>query len=164
MTSQSGKRVRSRTGIRLLISGVAAGTTVLAGAPAALAFLLTGSVNPSGWGWDNLSARLSACTSTAGVSGVLGCRRSVQATYVSEGMPEEHRKGRRIIVYVPVAEPPAAALPHRPHASPASTNTLRTARTPAAEPSRAQPPHPAPSPDRHDHGHEHDTEGDGAHD
>src|SRR3981081_1006792 len=118
MTSASGKGNRSRGGIRLLISGVAAGTTVLAGAPAALAFLLTGSVNPSAWAWDNLSARLSACTSAAGVSGVLGCRRSAQVTYVAAGAPLEHRKGPRIIVYMPVAQPPPPARPHRPRASP----------------------------------------------
>jgi hypothetical protein len=158
MTPQSGKGARSRGDIRLLISGVAAGTTVLAGAPAALAFLLTGSVNPSAWAWDNLSARLSACTSAAGVSGVLGCRRSAQVTYVSAGAPVEHRKGRRIIVYMPVAEPPPPARPHRPHASPPSTHGVRTAATPAAEPTRAQPAHPSPSPARHD------KEGDGQND
>jgi hypothetical protein len=151
MTPQSGRGARSRGGIRLLISGVAAGTTVLAGAPAALAFLLTGSVNPSAWGLDNLSARLSACTSAAGVSGVLDCRRSAQVTYVAVGAPEEHRKGRRVIVYMPVAEPPASSPPHRARPSPRSTHALRTPGTPAVEPSRAQPPHPSPSPARHEH-------------
>jgi hypothetical protein len=160
MTSASGKGNRSRTGIRLLISGVAAGTTVLAAAPAAFAFLLTGSVDPAAWGWDNLSARLSACTAATGVSGILGCRPSAQASYVFAATPEEHRKGRRIIVYMPVAEPPASARPLRPRPTPRSTHSLRTAATPAAEPSGAQPAHPSPSPVRQ----EHEKEGDGGHD
>jgi hypothetical protein len=156
----SGKGTRSRARIRLLISGVAAGTTVLAASPAALAFLLTGSVDPAAWGWDNLSARLSACTAATGVSGILGCRPSAQASYAFAAAPEEHRKGRRIIVYMPVSDPPPSARPLRPRPTARSTRSLWTAATPAAAPSQAQPAHPSPSPARQ----EREKEGDGGHD
>jgi hypothetical protein len=140
---------RRAAGGRILLAGVAAGTTLFAGAPAVLAFLATGSTSPTAWSWDTVTTRLAACNSATGLHGLLDCR-PAKAMYTAIGAPEEHRKGRRILVRVPAAEPPASI---RPVASPSSPRTKSAVRKPAAQapqPTPTQGSRPSPSPRRED--------------
>jgi hypothetical protein len=149
---------RKAAGGRVLLAGVAALTTVFASAPAVLAFLATGSTSPTAWSWDTVTSRLAACTSSTGLHGLLECR-PAPAMYVATGLPDEHRKGRRIVVRVPVAEPATAVLPV---AARSSTQRKATAGKPAAgKPAATAPPkapqtapaqrsRPSPSPPRED--------------
>src|ERR1700730_18877632 len=98
---------RKAAGGGVSLAGPAALTTLFAPAPAVLAFLATGSTSPTAWSWDTVTSRLAACTSSTGLHGLLECR-PAPVMYVATGLPEEHRKGRRIVVRVPVAEPATA--------------------------------------------------------
>lgn len=144
---------RRAAGGRVLLAGVAALTTIFASAPAVLAFLATGSTSPTAWSWDTVTTRLAACTSSTGLHGLLECR-PAKAMYVAAGVPEEHRKGRRIVVRVPVAEPPTAV-----HSVSARSSTQRkaasgkpaaTALQPSQQLAPTERPRPSPSPRRED--------------
>jgi hypothetical protein len=152
-----------RSSVRLLLAGVATGTVVLAGAPAALAFALTGNPNPMAWRWDDVTTRLSSCTSRGGVGAVLNCR-PAEAVDLPVAAIEEHRKGRRIFVFVPVE---AQATPAPTHSSPpksssrrkhvVSTPTPRAVQaSPVAAPLPKTSPTASPSPREDDDGHAHD--------
>src|ERR1700730_4096210 len=102
--SKTGARGR----VRLLMAGVASATLVLTAAPAALAFAATGSPNPTSWRWDAGTARPASS-------------------------PEEHRKGRRVIVYVPVPTDVAQPTP-RTSAPRSSARTGQSVSTPDSRP------------------------------
>ncbi|MDQ6792243.1 MAG: hypothetical protein M3075_16610 [Candidatus Dormibacteraeota bacterium] len=144
---------RTAAGGRVLLAGVAALTTLFASAPAVLAFLATGSTSPTAWSWDTVTSRLAACTSSTGLHGLLECR-PAQAMSVAAGLPEEHRKGRRIVVRVPVAEPATSV---HPVSARSSTQRKATSGKPAAtappkapQTAPAQRSRPSPSPPRED--------------
>lgn len=144
---------RTAAGGRVLLAGVAALTTLFASAPAVLAFLATGSTSPTAWSWDTVTSRLAACTSSTGLHGLLECR-PAQAMSVAAGFPEEHRKGRRIVVRVPVAEPATSV---HPVSARSSTQRKATSGKPAAtappkapQTAPAQRSRPSPSPPRED--------------
>jgi hypothetical protein len=144
---------RKAAGGRVLLAGVAALTTLFASAPAVLAFLATGSTSPTAWSWDTVTSRLAACTSSTGLHGLLECR-PAPAMYVATGLPEEHRKGRRIVVRVPVAEPATAVHPVSARSSTqpkaAAGKPAATAPPKAPETAPAQRSRPSPSPPRED--------------
>jgi hypothetical protein len=151
-----------------MLAGVATGTVVLAGAPAALAFVLTGNPNPMAWHWEDVTTRFSACTSRGGAGSVLNCR-PAEAVDLPVSDIEEHRKGRRVFVFVPVE---ASATPAPTHSSPPKSSSRRkhVASTPAPRAVEASPmatprpdntspkssPKTSPSPHADDDGHGHD--------
>src|SRR5437870_1161099 len=106
--SKNGARGR----VRLLMAGVASGALVITAAPAALAFAATGSPNPTSWRWGEVTDRLAACTSRGGLGSLVNCR-PAEAVDLPAFAPEEHRKGRRVIlfVFVFVPVPTKAAQP-----------------------------------------------------
>src|SRR5207302_7095530 len=145
--AKSGARGR----VRLLMAGVASATLVLTAAPAALAFAATGSPNPTSWRWDEVTGRLTACTSRGGLGSLVNCR-PAEAVDLPAVAPEEHRKGRRVIVYVPVPTDAAQPIP-RTSAPRSSTRTGRAVSAPSARPARTartartgQAATPSPSP------------------
>src|SRR5438105_13649482 len=147
--SKTGARGR----VRLLMAGVASGTLVITAAPVALAFAATGSPNPTSWRWDEVTGRLTACTSRGGLGSLVNCR-PAEAVDLPAFSPEEHRKGRRVIVYVPVPTDAAQPTP-RTSAPRSSTRTGHAVSTPSARPARpartartvqAASPSPSPSP------------------
>jgi hypothetical protein len=147
------------------MAGVASATLVLTAAPAALAFAATGSPNPTSWRWDDVTGRLTACTSRGGLGSLVNCR-PAEAVDLPAFSPEEHRKGRRVIVYVPVPTDVAQPSP-RTSAPRSSTRTGHAVSSPGAPPARpvrmgrpvqAASPSPSPSPsprsDDEDGGHD----------
>ncbi|MBJ7601242.1 MAG: hypothetical protein DLM67_15625 [Candidatus Nephthysia bennettiae] len=145
--AKSGARGR----VRLLMAGVASATLVLTAAPAALAFAATGSPNPTSWRWDEVTGRLTACTSRGGLGSLVNCR-PAEAVDLPAFSPEEHRKGRRVIVYVPV--PTDVVQPTPGTSNPRSaTRTGRVVSSPSPRAARAVRParpvqvvSPTPSP------------------
>src|SRR5207245_5948284 len=133
--SKNGARGR----VRLLMAGVASGALVITAAPAALAFAATGSPNPTSWRWGEVTDRLAACTSRGGLGSLVNCR-PAEAVDLPAFAPEEHRKGRRVIVFVPV--PTKAAQPSARGSSSArmTPRPKHAASSPAARPA---PPVPA---------------------
>jgi hypothetical protein len=142
--SKTGARGR----VRLLIAGVASGTLVITAAPAALAFAATGNPNPTSWHWGEVTDRLATCTSRGGLGSLVNCR-PAEAVDLPAYAPEEHRKGRRVIVFVPVpTEAAQASLRAQSTASP-SRRAKHVSSSPAARPARpvqAASPSPSPSP------------------
>jgi hypothetical protein len=156
--AMSGARGR----VRLLMAGVASATLVLTAAPAALAFAATGSPNPTSWRWDEVTGRLTACASRGGLGSLVNCR-PAEAVDLPAFAPEEHRKGRRVIVFVPV--PTEVAQPTPGTSTPrSSTRTGHVVSGPSARPVRpvravpaASPsfsPSPPPRSDDEDGGHD----------
>jgi hypothetical protein len=144
----------------VLLAGVASGTVLLTALPAALAFAATGSPNPNTWRWEEVTGRLSACTSRGGLGSLVNCR-PVEAVGLQDFVPEEHRKGRRVIVFVPVPAPELAAAPTaRPsshpsrHLSPtrSSPQPKHAVSSPTARPVHSASPSISPTPHRDEDG------------
>jgi hypothetical protein len=143
--TKTGTKGGARGRVRLLMAGVASGTLVLTAVPAALAFAVTGSPNPSSWRWGEVTDRLSSCTSRGGLGSVVNCRPAEAVDLPALAQPE-HRKGRRVIVFVPVPTEVAQAAPQQAPAARSTPRPRHVASSPSAGPVRAAKPSPSPSP------------------
>lgn len=167
---KAGTKSGARGRVRLLMAGVASGTLVLTAVPAALAFAVTGTPNPTSWRWGEVTDRLASCTSRGGLGSVVNCRPAEAVDLPALAQPE-HRKGRRVIVFVPV--PTEVAQP-TPQQAPTARSTPRPQRvvsspparparavqaavpSPSARPSASPSASPSPSPTSDDEGRGHD--------